>query len=369
MPFHRSGNVPMMSKEKEEIAWINTLKGLCILLVILYHTVLPGFDNTVTHLTAGLLPAELWVRFNLLLSPLRMPAFFFVSGLLASHAILHRPWQSVATSRIMNLFYLYLLWGVIQWGSISGIATEITGQRISQNLNAAYAGSFSEFLRLTFLAMSTAWYLYGLALYFLCAKWFQHYKIPLLIVAAVLNYLAVEKSIPFWGPQSLAQYFIFFVLGAFWWAPMLRLSEGRRENRLPWLLLGLLAVLQGLLDLNSRLFLCLIAILASVAACRWLSQLGCMAWLNWTGRHTLPLYVIHRIFIEYFGMTAILYAQRHQLFELTGFSWLWACLYPPVMVTICALCSMAVWSLLNRGPGRALFRLPHLMKRPSITAA
>ncbi len=74
-----------------------------------------------------------------------------------------------------------------------GIATEITGQRISQNLNAAYAGSFSEFLRLTFLAMSTAWYLYGLALYFLCAKWFQHYKIPLLIVAAVLNYLAVER--------------------------------------------------------------------------------------------------------------------------------------------------------------------------------
>ncbi|MCW0344276.1 Inner membrane protein YcfT [Pantoea ananatis] len=354
----------MTKSEKKDIAWINTLKGICILLVVLYHTVLPGFQSQVKDLAAGEWVAEMWVQFNTLLSPLRMPAFFFVSGLLARNAIITRPWKQIATRRITNLFYLYLLWGTIQWWCIVGISTEITGQRISQNLNAAYSGTFTEFLTLTFLAMSGSWYLYGLGLYFLCAKLFQRYKMPLLIAAAVLNYLAVEKIIPYWGPQSLAQYFVFFMLGTFWCSQMLRLSEWRRENGLLWLLLLLTAGLHALFDLDKNLFLCVIAILVSIAACRLLSQVSNVALLNWMGRHTLPIYVIHRIFIEYFGMTAILFAQRHQLFEQAWFSWLWACLYPLAIVALCSLCSVVVWSLINRGIGRALFIFPTLIKRP-----
>lgn len=359
----------MTKSEKKDIAWINTLKGICILLVVLYHTVLPGFESRVKDLAAGERVAEMWVQFNTLLSPLRMPAFFFVSGLLARNAIIDRPWKRIATSRMTNLFYLYLLWGAIQWGAITGISTEITGQRISQNINAAYAGTFSEFLTLTFLAMSTSWYLYALGIYFLLAKLFQRYNLPLLLMAAVLNYLAVEKIIPYWGPQSLAQYFVFFMLGTFWCSQILRLSEWRRQNGLPWLLLLLLAGLPALFDFDRSLFLSVLAILISVAACRGLNQVSSMAWLNWIGRHTLPIYVLHRIFIEYFGMTAILFAQRHQLFALAWFSWLWACLYPLVIVALCSLASVAVWSLTNHGVGRALFRFPTLIKRPVYPAA
>lgn len=203
----------MNQTKSDQILWVDTLKGACILLVVLYHTVLPGFEGTMKYLSAGWIPAEIWIQFNTVLSPLRMPAFFFVSGLLATNGILNRPWKQVFTSRITNLFYLYILWGFIQWWSIIGISTEITGQRISQNLNAAYAGSLFEFLKLTFMAMSTSWYLYGLGLYFLCAKVFRQYKLALVAVAILLNYLAAEKVIPFWGPQSLAQYFVFFLLG------------------------------------------------------------------------------------------------------------------------------------------------------------
>lgn len=38
-------------------------------------------------------------------------------------------------------------------------------------------------------------------------------KVALLVAAVVLNYLAVEKIIPYRGPQSLAQYLLFFLLG------------------------------------------------------------------------------------------------------------------------------------------------------------
>lgn len=360
----------MNNTRSDEILWVNTLKGTCILLVVLYHTVLPGFENTVQYLSAGWIPAEIWVKFNTVLSPLRMPAFFFVSGLLAANGIMNRPWKQVFTSRITNLFYLYILWGFIQWWSIVGISSEITGQRISENLNAAYAGSLLEFLKLTFLAMSTSWYLYGLGIYFLFARIFRKHKIALLVVAVVLNYLAVEKIIPFWGPQSLAQYFLFFLMGAFWSPLMLRLSEWRRENIVPWALLVALAGVHVIFGMSRSLFMCLIAVLCSVAICRWLNAHFRMTWLNWIGRNTLQIYVIHRIFIEFFGMSAILFAQRHHLFEKAWFSVMWACLYPIAIVTICSLCSVLVWSLTNRGLGQSLFVFPTLigMKRKKTTA-
>jgi len=353
----------MNQTKSDQILWVDTLKGACILLVVLYHTVLPGFEGTMKYLSSGWIPAEIWIQFNTVLSPLRMPAFFFVSGLLATNGILNRPWKQVFTSRITNLFYLYILWGFIQWWSIIGISTEITGQRISQNLNAAYAGSLFEFLKLTFMAMSTSWYLYGLGLYFLCAKVFRQYKLALVAVAILLNYLAAEKVIPFWGPQSLAQYFVFFLLGAFWSQTMLRLSEWRRENLMPWALLAAAAGIHVLFGLDKSLFLCVLAVLFSIAACRWLNQHFSMRYLNWVGRNTLQIYVIHRIFIEFFGMSAILFAQRHHLFGQAWFSFLWACFYPVAIVGLCSLCSVAIWSLTNRGVGQSLFVFPTLMKR------
>ncbi|SUB16294.1 Inner membrane protein YcfT [Pantoea agglomerans] len=137
----------MNQTKSDQILWVDTLKGACILLVVLYHTVLPGFEGTMKYLSAGWIPAEIWIQFNTVLSPLRMPAFFFVSGLLATNGILNRPLEAGIYQSHHQSFYLYILWGFIQWWSIIGISTEITGQRISQNLNAAYAGSLFEFLK------------------------------------------------------------------------------------------------------------------------------------------------------------------------------------------------------------------------------
>lgn len=94
----------MSQTKSDQILWVDTLKGACILLVVLYHTVLPGFEGTIKYLSAGWVPAEIWIQFNTVLSPLRMPAFFFVSGLLAANGILNRPWKQVFTSRITNIF-------------------------------------------------------------------------------------------------------------------------------------------------------------------------------------------------------------------------------------------------------------------------
>lgn len=353
----------MMNNSKtEEILWINTLKGACILLVVLYHVVLPGYENTLQYLTAGFIPAHLWIKFNYVFSPLRMPAFFFVSGLLAANAIINKPWKKVFTSRVTNLFYLYLLWGVIQWLSIYSISTGITGHRISNNINSSYAQSPQEFVELMLLAMSSSWYLYALGLFFLFAKLFRKQRLPLMIGALALNYAAVDKIIPGWGPESLSQYFIYFLIGAFYSSAMIRLSEWRRSNLLPWGGLLALSLLHIWLGLDKSIFLCIMTIAACIAVTRKLNQYFNMSLLNWVGKNTLQIYVLHRIFIEYFGMTAILFALQHKLFDSHLFSTLWAVGFPIAMVALCSACSMAVWTLLNRGMGKSLFIYPKLLR-------
>jgi len=352
----------MNTTQKQDVAWINSLKGVCILLVVLYHVVLPGYAETLSQLAAGFLPGKLWLAFNNTLSPLRMPAFFFVSGLLATNGIIHRPWKQVFTSRVTNLFYLYFLWGVIQWLMIRGVSNEVMGEQLSRNINAAWAATPLESVKLMLLAMSSSWYLYALGLFFVFAKLFRHQRFAMMTIAILLNYAAVTKIIPGWGPESVAQYLIFFLMGTFYSGTMLRWSEWRRSNLLPWAALAALALIHAKLGLSHSLFLCAIAILVSVAACRVLNRWFTLGWLNWLGRNTLQIYVLHRIFIEFFGMWAILFAERHHLFASRAFSMLWATGFPVAMVVLCAGCSVGVWSLLNRGIGKNLFIYPRLLR-------
>jgi len=175
-----------MTHPRKEILWINTLKGGCILLVVLHHAIITTFAPSLHHLTAGLLPAQGWVAFNTWLSPLRMPAFFFVSGLLAANAVVKKSWQEVFTKKFSNIVYLYLLWGVIQWLSIHYISTHL-GERLSSSKNAAYADSPLEFIKLLMLSMTSLWYLYALAGFFLVTKLFHQQKRFLLAAAIAAN--------------------------------------------------------------------------------------------------------------------------------------------------------------------------------------
>lgn len=352
----------MNTTQKQDIAWINSLKGLCILLVVLYHVIFPGYAEMVGQLIAGLLPAKLWLAFNNYLSPLRMPAFFFVSGLLATNGIINRPWKQVFTSRVTNLFYLYFLWGVIQWLMIRGVSNEVMGEQLSKNTNAAWASTPLESIKLMLLAMSSSWYLYALGLFFVFAKLFRNQRFAMMTIAVLLNYAAVTKIIPGWGPESVAQYLIFFLLGTFYSGAMLRWSEWRRSNLLPWTALAVLSLIHFELGILRSLFLCTIAILLSVALCRTLNRYFSLRWLNWLGRNTLQIYVLHRIFIEFFGMSAILFAEKHHLFASKAFSMLWAVGFPIAMVALCAGCSVGIWTLLNRGIGKNLFIYPRLLR-------
>nr|WP_320158108.1 acyltransferase family protein [Raoultella terrigena] len=84
---------------RRDVLWINTLKGACILLVVLHHVIITTLEPSMLYLSSGGWVAKIWHYFNQIISPLRMPAFFFVSGLLAINAINKKSWSDIFTKK------------------------------------------------------------------------------------------------------------------------------------------------------------------------------------------------------------------------------------------------------------------------------
>jgi uncharacterized membrane protein YcfT len=346
--------------QSHDILWINTLKAACIFLVVLYHVTLPGFTNTIPFLTSGKDIANLWTLLNKYLEPYRMPAFFFISGFLSYKSVKFRSWTELSTGRLGNLLYLYILWNIIQWALVYLITTEISGERISTNTNAIYSSSFMNLVTLSFLGMSSSWYLYALFLYLLLEKIFRNHTHLLFCIAIVILYIATLKIIPYWGPQSLLKYFIFFHVGLNHSSLIISLSNIRINNFKSWILLVSGAMIHRMLGINNNCFESLLGIIISIYIFRIINSNFKLQRINEFGRLTLPIYVIHRILIELLGMLTIQYVFSNQLFNSPYFSIIWSSGYPIVMTLLCSVISLALWKVINNGKGQWLFGIKKL---------
>ncbi|OKB65517.1 acyltransferase [Serratia marcescens] len=355
-----------LHERKNEILWINTLKGFCILLVVLHHAVITTLIPSIDHLSAGQLPAKIWVLFNQVVSPLRMPAFFFVSGLLAANAISKKKWADIFTKKVSNLIYLYILWGVIQWFFIKLVISAISGIQLSDAENSAYSVTPSEFITLLLMAKTSLWYLYALAGYFVIAKLFQRVKYLLLILAVAFNYAAALGIIPGWGMVSLSQNMIFFLIGAFLSDLLTQASEVNKKNILLWIGLAVLGLINIKLGIGKNIFVCLLAIISAIIICRILNNHFNMAWLNWVGKNTLQIYVIHRIIIEGIGVTALGVGVESGMFKNNHLSLIWSITFPAFAVAFCTVSSLIIWTLCNRGVGKSLFAYPSIIKKDEV---
>ena len=101
---------------KQKELWINQIKGLCICLVVIYHSVITFYPHLTTfqHPLSEVL-SKCWIYFNLYLAPFRMPVFFFISGYLIRRYIDSVPWGNCLDKRIWSIFWVLALWGVVQW--------------------------------------------------------------------------------------------------------------------------------------------------------------------------------------------------------------------------------------------------------------
>ena len=170
------------------VGWADTAKALSIILLV-YWT-LEGTS----------------VGFNRVLILVRMPLFFFVSGLFAWRVVVRTDLDSFVREKVGNLVYLYVLWAVIVFATTSLVAWAWWGQEIDP------WGLASLFWQ-PYVPM---WFFYGLAIAFLVAFLCRGLPIVLVTALALIAYGVVVASgdwlrIPAF--ERVVRYFPFFWLG------------------------------------------------------------------------------------------------------------------------------------------------------------
>jgi uncharacterized membrane protein YcfT len=151
------------------IDWVDYAKGICIVMVVMMHSVLG------VELAAGesgfMHPLVAFAK------PFRMPDFFLISGLFLS-LVIDRDWRTYLDRKVVHFAYFYVLWVTIQFGfKAPGFAAEGGWTHVG----FLYLESFVE-------PFGTLWFIYLLPVFFVVTKLTQRVP-PLLIfgLAAILE--------------------------------------------------------------------------------------------------------------------------------------------------------------------------------------
>ncbi len=95
------------AQTKERVDWVDYAKGICIIMVVMMHSVLgveaaageTGFMHYVVEFA----------------KPFRMPDFFLLSGLFLP-LVINRDWRTYLDRKVVHFAYFYVLWVTIQFG-------------------------------------------------------------------------------------------------------------------------------------------------------------------------------------------------------------------------------------------------------------
>ncbi|MEN0023042.1 MAG: acyltransferase family protein [Microbacterium sp.] len=272
------------------VGWPDVAKGVCIILVVLWHVVtkhavgMPG-AGTVT---------DVWATVNAQLLPLRMPLFFLISGLFAGRAVLAADGSSWRR-RAGRLLAVYVIWVLIQTAVLA----------LTPDFDTARAETGWELLAQLTISPTNLWYLLALAAYLAVARLTRDVSTAVVLpVAFAVSAVAAAGVIPDLGNLwQVAQNLLFFLAG-------LRLREGIerfaaasdpvRAVGLGLLYLGAAAVV-GVLGMRQWPgvwpLLGAVAVACGVAVCALVDRSAAPLArpLRWIGRRTLPIYVLHMI--------------------------------------------------------------------------
>jgi uncharacterized membrane protein YcfT len=149
------------------IDWVDYAKGICIVMVVMMHSVLG------VELAAGQTGfMHVLVAFA---KPFRMPDFFLISGLFLP-LVIDRDWRTYLDRKVIHFVYFYLLWVTIQFGFKAPAFAADGGWGHAGFL---YLESFIE-------PFGTLWFIYLLPLFFVVIKLTRGLPPPLIWGAAAL---------------------------------------------------------------------------------------------------------------------------------------------------------------------------------------
>ena len=266
----------------ERLAWVDSARGICIILVVMMHFHTVYFD----HLAAAELSKSISDAIVSAARPARMPTFFFISGFLASRA-LHRPWRQIFDARIGLIYWVYLLWSAISTLTLFVLFEPATVEN---------AGRFiAQVATQMVFARQSTWFLYGLVVFFIAARLLARW--PKTFIAAALLASAFSEYIPDLVASEMVRTAPYFLLGIYFPALFMR-AAGEPSIKRCAVLLAVYAgaVVPILIDRTAPgiwIPATLVGVALVLSIARILPASRPVEWLQYVGRNTLPVYVLH----------------------------------------------------------------------------
>ncbi|MBO9553277.1 acyltransferase [Cellulomonas sp.] len=338
------------------LEWVDAARGYSVAAVVVAHVVL-------WHMTDPGVPiagvgASFWDRVYGLMGSVRMPVLLAVSGLVMARRVRAGFVEGGLLLRSVRNYYLYVVWLVVYALFYAVVVEPTLPHRVD---------GVGDVVRQLVVPETTLWYVYALAVYI--AVLGALHRVPAWVVLTALSVLSIVMHVTTTSDQvwsKVPELAVYFALGVYG-ADLLR----RLADRASVLVVGLAGVLAAGVTLCGRFtagnevaeavlflvrgaaFLVLAVALVAVGV-RWspVRRLGVAL-----GRRTLPIYVLHPLWIALVLLAAAGFA-HDALGDVLG-SPVGALLYPLVLAAaVIGLC-LATEALVRRVHLRVpLFEMP-----------
>jgi uncharacterized membrane protein YcfT len=268
-----------VTEPSQRIDWVDYAKGICIVMVVMMHSVLG------VELAAGQTGfMHVLVAFA---KPFRMPDFFLISGLFLS-VVIDRDWRIYLDRKVVHFAYFYLLWVTIQFGFK---APSFAAEAGWAHVGFLYLESFIE-------PFGTLWFIYLLPVFFVITK--ATHRIPPLAIWGVAALLEMAHIVTGWTViDEFCARFVYFYSGYLFARHVFVLSDRARAH--PGLALAALAawalingglVISGFSDRPPvSLMLGLAGACAIVTMGTLLARAQWLTFLRYCGEHSIVIYL------------------------------------------------------------------------------
>jgi uncharacterized membrane protein YcfT len=267
------------SGRSKRVDWVDYAKGICIIMVVMMHSVLG------VELAAGangfMHPLVAFAK------PFRMPDFFLISGLFLP-LVIDRGWRTFLDRKVVHFAYFYVLWVTIQFGfKAPSFATESSWSHAGY----LYLESFIE-------PFGTLWFIYLLPIFFVVTKATR--RAPPLLIWGIAAMLEMAHFSTGWTViDEFGARFVYFYTGYFFADYVFALSANARAwPRLALASLLLWALLDGgLVRFGVSEWPVISLALGLAGACAVVTVATLLARANWLnfirfcGEHSIVIYL------------------------------------------------------------------------------
>jgi uncharacterized membrane protein YcfT len=263
----------------ERVDWVDYAKGICIVMVVMMHSVL-GVEAAAGQ--TGFMHAV--VAFA---KPFRMPDFFLISGLFLP-LVIDRDWRTYLDRKVVHFAYFYVLWVTIQFGFKAPAFAAESGW---QHVGAMYLESFIE-------PFGTLWFIYLLPIFFVVIKLTR--GLPALLILALAAMLEGSHIATGWTViDEFCNRFVYIYSGYLFANYVFALSNGARARPMlaiagliAWALVNAALVALGVSEwLVISLALGLAGACAIITIGTLLARANLLTALRFCGEHSIVIYL------------------------------------------------------------------------------